>query len=159
MIAPDPPAGLRSLPWHLIKSLMIERNSLPLPLSLVFTHRRTHLTGQVKWGEEQLEATASLRAKAALLWSSTADMIIDGTPLPSLWIQAALISAIFISKLQKKRLKGQKNKNPVSQQNLFTQILMRSFTNRGWNSSALPPVIQAGGSQRVSQRSLFVSGT
>lgn len=76
-----------------------------------------HLTGQVKRGEEQQEATASLRAEAPLLWSSTADMIIDGIPPPpqkrpsesSLWIQAVLISVIFISTLQKqKRTKGPK---------------------------------------------------
>lgn len=54
-----------------------------VPLFLFLPCRpHTHLTGQVKRGEEKQEATASLRAEAPLLWSSTADVIIDSTSLP-----------------------------------------------------------------------------
>ena len=114
--------------------------SSPLPLPSHTPDRR----GEARWGAA--EAAASLRAESPLLWSSTADMITDGTSLPrpkrpsksSLWIQAVLIPLISISSLKKKGPKNQK-KNALClkmQQNPFSWLLMRSFTTETWNSSA-----------------------
>lgn len=119
-----------------LKRLRIEGNSSPASflVSLLIRHIRASLSpplssplpsssytpdrkGEARWGAA--EAAASLRAESPLLWSSTADVITDGTSLPrpkrpsesSLWIQAVLISLIFISSLKKKtRTKGPKKK-------------------------------------------------
>lgn len=117
-----------------LKRLRIEGNSSPASflVSLLIRHIRASLSpplssplpsssytpdrkGEARWGAA--EAAASLRAESPLLWSSTADMITDGTSLPrpkrpsesSLWIQAVLISLIFISSLKKKN-KDQRTK-------------------------------------------------
>lgn len=117
------------------------RNSSNVSTSFVFSLQ----PGQVRWGEvrqgkprlgEQQQAAASLRAEALLLWSSTADIIIDGTSIPtrrplesSPWIQAALISVIFISTLQKKR-----PKDPPAP-SLKKSVCVSKFSRISWPKS------------------------
>ena len=100
--------------------------SSPLPLPSHTPDRR----GEARWGAA--EAAASLRAESPLLWSSTADMITDGTSLPrpkrpsesSLWIQAVLISLISISSLKKKKRTKEPKKKCFVSQNATESLLL-----------------------------------
>lgn len=152
-------------------SHMIAWISPTLPLSHTFALMSCTYTpdkaGEVRWG-----AAASLGAQAPLLWSSTADMIIDTTPTPtSRPPETVTLISLYLQTSKKKKKKDQKAKRRkilfVSQSATESLHLnpneefhyqgMKQLSSATCLRSIRPCTFQR--RLRVSQSSPFVSGS
>lgn len=143
------PAGHHPFPQHCVKCLKIEGNYSPapffFPFSVHLTHNRFNIsilfylsrphtpdrTGEERWRATRGNSIPQAQSLPPLIfhsrdghwWHLTKPTLLKRPSECSPWIQAALISVIFISTHQKKKKKQQRTEKPICVHQSSTQSL------------------------------------